>query len=116
MVPFLFGHLLRPWIGQWAERNRHLLTVTDRSSILLVVYTAFSAEVINGVWNQVPPVVMAFTMWVVAILLITGLLSNMMTPSLLGFDREDRIAVMFCGSQTPSSWTSWCDCPSGRQM
>jgi sodium/bile acid cotransporter 7 len=99
MVPFLLGHLLRPWIGQWAERNRHLLTVTDRSSILLVVYAAFSAAVINGVWNQLPHVVMALTLLVVALLLITGLLATIITPSILGFDREDRIAVMFCGSQ-----------------
>jgi hypothetical protein len=33
---------LRPWIGQWAERNRSILSVTDRGSILLIVYAAFS--------------------------------------------------------------------------
>jgi solute carrier family 10 (sodium/bile acid cotransporter), member 7 len=99
MAPFLCGHLLRPWIGQWAERNRRLLAVTDRSSILLVVYAAFSSAVINGLWNQLPPVVMAFTLLVAALLLMTALLATILTHSLLGFDREDRIAVMFCGSQ-----------------
>lgn len=33
LLPFIAGHLLRPWIGRWAERNRGLLSVTDRSSI-----------------------------------------------------------------------------------
>jgi solute carrier family 10 (sodium/bile acid cotransporter), member 7 len=99
MVPFLCGHLLRPWIGQWATRNRHLLAVTDRGSVLLVVYTAFSAAVITGVWNQLPPAVMAFMVLVVALLLMSGLLATIISPSLLGFDRKDRIAVMFCGSQ-----------------
>jgi sodium/bile acid cotransporter 7 len=99
MVPFLCGHLLRPWIRQWAERNRRLLAFTDRGSILLVVYAAFSAAVINGVWNQLPPVIMTFTVLVVALLLMTGLLATIITPSLMRFDPKDRIAVMFCGSQ-----------------
>ncbi len=99
MVPFLCGHLLRPWIGQWAERNRRILAVTDRGSILLVVYAAFSAAVINGVWGQLPPVVMAFTLLVVTLLLMTGLLTTMTSASLLGFDRKDHMAVIFCGSQ-----------------
>jgi solute carrier family 10 (sodium/bile acid cotransporter), member 7 len=100
MAPFLFfGHLLRLRIGRWAERNRRLLTVTDRGSVLLVVYAAFSAAAINGAWKQLPTVVMAFTLLVVTLLLITGLLAAITTPSLLGFDREDRIAAMFCGSQ-----------------
>src|SRR5580658_8332892 len=43
LLPFLAGHLLRPWLGAWAERNRKLLSITDRGSILLIVYTAFSA-------------------------------------------------------------------------
>ena len=99
MVPFLCGHQLRAWIGQWAERNRRLLAFTDRGSILLVVYAAFSAAVINGVWSQLPPVVMTFTVLVVALLLITRLLATIITPSLMGFDPKDRIAVMFCGSK-----------------
>jgi sodium/bile acid cotransporter 7 len=99
MVPFLCGHLLRPWIGQWAEHNRRILAVTDRGSVLLVVYAAFSAAAINGVWNQLPPVVMAFTLLVVGLLLMTGLLATVITASLLGFDQKDRIAAIFCGSQ-----------------
>ena len=49
ILPFIVGHSLRPWIGQWADQNRGILAVTDRSSVLLVVYTAFSAAVIDGV-------------------------------------------------------------------
>ncbi len=99
MVPFLCGHLLRPWVGQWAQRNRRILAVTDRGSILLVVYAAFSAAVINGVWNQLPPVVMAFTLLVVGLLLMTGLLATIIGAFLLGFDQKDRTAAIFCGSQ-----------------
>ena|SRR5271156_2936689 len=54
LVPFVAGQLLRPWIGQWAERNRSILSVTDRGSILLIVYVAFSASVVQGLWQRIP--------------------------------------------------------------
>ena len=54
MVPFLVGHLLRPWIGKGIQRRAAVLKFVDQGSILLVVYTAFSAAVIEGLWRQVP--------------------------------------------------------------
>ena len=54
MAPFVVGHLMRPLIGAWVKRHGAALTLVDRGSILLVVYTAFSAAVIEGLWKQVP--------------------------------------------------------------
>src|SRR5690606_16243606 len=54
MVPFVIGHLLRPWILKWMARTGPLLMVVDRGSILLVIYTAFSAAVLQGIWKQIP--------------------------------------------------------------
>jgi len=54
LVPFVAGQLSRPWIGQWAERNKSILSVTDRGSILLMVYSAFSASVVQSLWQWVP--------------------------------------------------------------
>jgi sodium/bile acid cotransporter 7 len=99
LAPFIAGHLLRPWIGRWAERNRRLLALTDRGSILLVVYTAFSAAVVNGVWNQLPPVTMTSVVFIVALLLTIVLLVTALCSSLADFSRPDRVAVVFCGSQ-----------------
>ena len=99
LVPFIIGHLLRPQLGQWAERSRRILAITDRGSILLVVYVAFSAAVVNGVWHKLPPITMATLMCVVGLLLLAGLLITVAGPYIAGFDRSDRIAVLFCGSQ-----------------
>jgi sodium/bile acid cotransporter 7 len=99
LVPFIIGHLLRPQLGQWAERSRRILAITDRGSILLVVYVAFSAAVVNGVWHKLPSVTMATLMCVVGLLLTAGLLIAVAGPHIAGFDRSDRIAVLFCGSQ-----------------
>jgi len=99
MVPFLCGHLLRPWIGQWVERNRQLLAFTDRGSILVVVYAAFSSAVVHGMWNELSPVVMTVAVLVVGLLLVTGLLAASFTSYLMGCDRPDRTVVTFCGTQ-----------------
>jgi sodium/bile acid cotransporter 7 len=54
MAPFAAGQLLRPWIGERLKRHGAVLGLVDRGSILLVVYTAFSAAVIEGLWRQIP--------------------------------------------------------------
>ena len=52
LLPFAAGQLARPLIGAWALRNKTLLGLVDRGSILLVVYTAFSEGVTQGIWHQ----------------------------------------------------------------
>jgi solute carrier family 10 (sodium/bile acid cotransporter), member 7 len=99
LVPFAIGHLLRPWIGPWATRNKRLLAVTDRGSILIVVYTAFSGAVVHGIWHQLPPATFAMLGLLVAALLAMGLLATIATARICGFDHGDEVAAVICGSQ-----------------
>src|SRR5690606_30059545 len=55
LFPFIFGHLMRRYIGEWVDKNKAWLKNVDQSSILLVVYTAFSSAVVAGLWHTVPP-------------------------------------------------------------
>jgi len=99
LLPFLAGHLLRPWLGAWAERNRKLLSITDRGSILLIVYTAFSAPVLRGIWQSLPPATLAALALVMAGMQASVLATIISTGRALGFDRADEVALLFCGSQ-----------------
>ena len=54
LVPFVAGHLLRPWIARRVERQRALLRYTDQGTILLVVYAAFGESVTGGLWSKTP--------------------------------------------------------------
>jgi solute carrier family 10 (sodium/bile acid cotransporter), member 7 len=99
LLPFIAGHLLRPWIGDWAARNRGVLAITDRGSILLVVYGAFSAAVVRGIWQQIPPALLIELLLVMAALLGLALLYIRLTSGILGFDRGDEAAFVFVGSQ-----------------
>jgi sodium/bile acid cotransporter 7 len=99
LVPFAAGHLLRPWLGAWAARNRAVLSVTDRSSILLVVYTAFSAAVVHGIWHQLPLQTLGVLGLVMIMLLAGGLLATVVVSRAMAFCMQDEIAIIFCGSQ-----------------
>jgi sodium/bile acid cotransporter 7 len=99
MLPFIAGHLLRPWIGGWLHRRQRLLGVVDRGSILLVVYTAFSAAVIEGLWKQVPLQALAGLLVVCAVLLACALFLTGWFARRLGFDKADEITIVFCGSK-----------------
>lgn len=99
LLPFIVGHLARPWIGAWAERNRKLLKVTDRGSILLVVYSAFSAAVVGGMGRRVPLATFAELLGIVVSLVVIALAATIIGSRSLGFDRADQAAVVFCGSQ-----------------
>lgn len=99
LAPFAAGHLLRPWIGAWAARNRALLSVTDRSSILLVVYTAFSGAVVHGIWHQLPLATLGMLGLTMALLLAGGLLTTVMLSRALALCMPDEVAIVFCGSQ-----------------
>lgn len=99
LLPFAAGHLLRPRIGRWAERNRPVLSITDRGSILLVVYTAFSAAVVRGIWQRMPPMILVVLALLMVLLLALVLLLMLLAARVLGLNRGDEAALVFCGSQ-----------------
>ncbi|MFT0533178.1 bile acid:sodium symporter family protein [Castellaniella hirudinis] len=98
-LPFVAGHLMRPVIGRWMDRHRALVTKVDQSSILLVVYTAFSESVVAGLWSQVDPQSLVWLVLVCCVLLAIVLVLNTWSTRRLGFNRPDEITIVFCGSK-----------------
>ncbi|GAA2239895.1 MULTISPECIES: bile acid:sodium symporter family protein [Kitasatospora] len=99
LLPFLAGQLLRRWIAAWMGRHRRVLGLVDRGSILLVVYSAFSAGMVGGIWSQLPLPGLAVLLVVEAALLALVLCCTALLGRRLGFGRGDRIALVFCGSK-----------------
>ncbi len=71
----------------------------DRGSILLVVYTAFSEGMVQGIWHQVSPARLGGLFAVEAVILAVMLLLTWYGGKALRFGREDRIALQFAGSK-----------------
>lgn len=98
LAPFVLGQLLRPVVGGWVVRHDTGLKRFDRSTILLIVYVAFSEGAEAGIWSAAPVLDV-----VVVALLCAALLGAAMGwcagwGRLVGFDRGDRVALLFCGS------------------
>jgi sodium/bile acid cotransporter 7 len=67
--------------------------------VLLVVYTAFSEAVVEGLWQQVQLRALAGLVVVCLVLLGLALWATTQLARRLGFDRADEIAIVFCGSK-----------------
>ncbi|MEP7764770.1 bile acid:sodium symporter family protein [Sanguibacter sp. 25GB23B1] len=99
LAPFIAGQLLRRWLAPWVLRHKRLTTVTDRGSVLLVVYSAFSHGVVDGIWTSVS------LGSIIALVVISGVLLAVvlgLTTFLghrLGFSRADRVVLLMCGSK-----------------
>lgn len=99
LAPFLAGHFLRPLIGGFIDRHKKILMPVDRGSILLVVYSAFSAAVINGIWTRVGIGDLLILLALSAVVLALVMGTNAATWKLAGLPREDGIVLLFCGSK-----------------
>jgi sodium/bile acid cotransporter 7 len=99
LVPFVAGQLLRPWIGEWVKARNPVLSKLDRGSVLLVVYTAFSSAVVEGVWSLLGPLDLVRLLAICGALLGVVLAFTAFTARILRFSKEDEIAIVFCGSK-----------------
>jgi sodium/bile acid cotransporter 7 len=98
LLPFVIGHLLRPLLADWAARNRRLITWSDRLTILLAVYSAFSAAVLAGIWSTLPIRTLLILAGVCATLLTLAMLFTYRGARFAGFSASDCRSVLYCGS------------------
>jgi sodium/bile acid cotransporter 7 len=99
LLPFVLGQIARRWIAGWINRSKGLLKFVDQSSILMVVYTAFSEAVIQGLWQKVSPHSLIGLLVIDALLLALIMLISTYGSRWLGFNKEDEITIVFCGSK-----------------
>lgn len=99
LAPFVLGHLLRPWIGGFVARRKGLLTLVDRGSILLVVYTAFGAAVVEGLWTRVSLADLGQIVLLCLLLLGIVLAATFLIARAMRLSPQDAIVLQFCGSK-----------------
>lgn len=98
LLPFVLGQMLRPLIGFLVARYRFVTMLVDRGSILLIVYSAFSAGTVSGLWLAVPPKVLVMLYGVLLVFLAITMGLMVAAGRVFGLEREDRAALFYCGS------------------
>ena len=99
LAPFVLGQILQPWIGNFIRSKNKILMPVDRGSILMVVYSAFSASVNQGLWQTTSLHDLGILLAIDIVILAIVLAVTMFGSRLLGFSRPDEIAITFCGSK-----------------
>ena len=99
LLPFVLGHMSRPLTGTFIDRHRTLVMRVDRGAILLVVYAAFSAAIVEGLWSRIAVQDLMLVVAGSAALLATILLGTRLAARLVGLPVADEIVLVFCGSK-----------------
>lgn len=97
LAPFILGQLTRRWVGKFAQSKA--TKVVDRGSIAMVVYSAFSKGVVDGIWSSISIWELAFLVAFAAIFVAFMLWLTKKVSEKLGFKRADAVAIEFCGSK-----------------
>jgi len=99
IVPVIAGLLLNPKFGKFAQDHRKVLRNFDQSVILLIIYTSFCESFLKKMFSGFPLgdlIVLAGCMvglFITAMLIVYGLCR------IMGFDRDDTVTAVFCGSK-----------------
>ncbi|WP_244523030.1 bile acid:sodium symporter family protein [Devosia sp. YR412] len=98
LLPFVVGQLLRRWIGAWIVRHKKVTLFVDRGSILLIVYSAFSAGMVAGIWQQVSGTTLILLVAADIVLLAVIIGASILTSRAARLTHADSMVMLFCGS------------------
>lgn len=98
LLPFILGQLCRRWLAAPLDRHPRLTRLFDRGTILLIVYSAFSAGVLGGIWQILG--LKSLIGLVLLVLLFLGLAMGVLTlmARFAAMPRADGLALFYCGS------------------
>ncbi|WP_374491275.1 bile acid:sodium symporter family protein [Zoogloea sp.] len=99
LLPLVVGQLLRPVLHAWHHKYKRYTNLLDRWVILLLVYTAFCDSVASGLWRDNGAGTLLIAMLGAGLPLAIVLVLSTWTARRLGFNTEDEITTVFCGSK-----------------
>jgi len=97
LLPFVLGQIARPLIGGWIAKHRFVTLLVDRGSILLIVYSAFSAGMVAGIWSQIDGLMLTIVIIADILLLFAIILLSWGAGRLAKLCHEDQMVLLFCG-------------------
>lgn len=99
LLPVVLGVVLHRYWGGFAERNKKKLRVFDQVIILLIVFTSFCESFARHMFSGYSLLDLGTLGVAMGALffLVFGVTSGI--SRMLGFNREDRITAIFCGSK-----------------
>ena len=99
LLPVVIGLCLNKWYGYNTDRYKSQLRLFDQAIILSIVFTSFAESFEGNMFANVPLTdILCIAGGMIALFLFMFGLMYVLS-NLLKLNREDRIAVLFCGSK-----------------
>lgn len=99
LLPFAAGQMLRRPLLTLLMRNKKLVSTLDRGVIVLIVHASFCDSQQAGVWSGYPIYSLGVLIVLTGIVLAVVLCVTTWSSRRLGFNTEDEITAVFCGSK-----------------
>jgi solute carrier family 10 (sodium/bile acid cotransporter), member 7 len=98
LLPFALGQAAQRWLGKWALAQKSLLSIFDRSVILLAVYISFAGAVASGALAQLAGETLLALMLALCVMLAFAFGGAMLLGGILKLGRPERISLIFAGA------------------
>ena len=99
VLPIIAGQVARIWLSGWAQRNGYWTKHVDRAIILAIVLNSISDATVRGVWKDYEPTLLIETALASIALFAVIYAIALGLARLTRMNREDEIALAFCGSK-----------------
>jgi solute carrier family 10 (sodium/bile acid cotransporter), member 7 len=99
LLPFVVGQALQGTFGGWVRDHKRLVSMLERGTIGLAVYSAFSGAVNEGIWHRVDLTAWSGLALGCGALLLLGYGGSWLLGKALNLSHGDRVAMIFAGAQ-----------------
>ena len=99
LVPIICGVLLNPQFGETARKHEKQLGRSDQASIVLIVYVSFCNSFADGMFRGLSTKTLTLLTLGLIALFFAVYFSVYLVCKILRFNREDKIATLFCGTK-----------------
>lgn len=99
IVPLVLGLFFQRFIGKWAKRHGKQLSLFDKTTIILIIYTSFSNSFSSNIFETVEWQDLLKMALIVLTLFFVVFFSLAGVGNLVKLNTEDKIAAQFCGTK-----------------
>ena len=99
IVPLAIGLFLQRYFGEMARKYGKQLSLFDKTTIILIIYSSFSNSFSSDLFNSLELDELAKMAGIVLVLFFLVFFGLALFSNLIGLNTEDKIASQFCGTK-----------------
>ncbi|MEL0628173.1 bile acid:sodium symporter family protein [Psychromonas aquatilis] len=99
LLPMILGQLARPFLLEFAQKHKSVVSKVDKYVILLIVYNAFCNSVVNGIWSTFSIQMLLVSILICIVVLLVMVHSIQWGARRSNFELADEVAAVFCGTK-----------------